>query len=129
MHVVVAKVNGMGLEERLVRIQSDVGEIKADVKALTALFLDLKSEMARQIGAFKIEVTKEIVGATNVAASIRGEVSQGLAGISEEALSFRAEMKKEFGLLRASIERMNLWMLGTGITSVLSAAAIVWKLR
>ncbi len=42
-----------------------------------------------------------------------------------ELQGFKTEVAKEFGSLRTSIERAKVWMLGTGITTVLGVAALV----
>ena len=67
---------------------------------------------------FRTEVAKEVAG-----------VNKEIAGVTKDAGSFRAEVAREFGAVRASIERTKVWMLGTGISSILSIAAIVWKLH
>ena len=43
-----------------------------------------------------------------------------LEALRTEFLSFKAEVAKEFGSVRASIERAKLWMVVTGVGTILS---------
>jgi len=133
MNAVAAKVDRMVGDDRIARLESDVAEIKGDVKALTTCLLEFKAEVASQIGIFRTEVASQIgTFRTEVASQIstfRTEVAKEIGSLGKEAGSFRAEVAKEFGAVRTSIERTKVWMLGTGISTVLSVAAIVWKLH
>jgi hypothetical protein len=109
MNARVAREAPMTDDDRIARlqsdvqhIQSDVTEIKSDVKslwgALDALrteFLSFKAEVAKELGSFKAEMGKEFG-------------------------SFKAEVAKEFGSVRTSIERAKLWMVVTGVGTILS---------
>jgi hypothetical protein len=64
------------------------------------------------------------------------EVKGDLKTLSTEFRDFKTEVAKEFGSvrvelqsLRTSIERTKIWMLGTGISTVLGVAALVLKLH
>jgi archaellum component FlaC len=72
-------------------LQSDVTEIKAEVRSLWAVVEELKTQFV----SFKVEVAKEL-GA------------------------FRTEMARELGSIRTSIERAKLWMIVTGLGTILS---------
>ena len=48
------------------------------------------------------------------------EIKGDLKSLKTEFLTFKAEVAKEFGLIRASIERAKLWMVVTGVGTILS---------
>jgi predicted RNase H-like nuclease (RuvC/YqgF family) len=43
-----------------------------------------------------------------------------IEALRSEFLTFKAEVAKEFGLIRTSIERAKLWMVITGVGTILS---------
>lgn len=47
-------------------------------------------------------------------------VRGGLAELKEQFLSFKADVAREFGSVRISIERAKLWMIATGMGTILS---------
>jgi predicted nucleic acid-binding Zn-ribbon protein len=54
---------------------------------------------------------------------IKGEIKSLRSSIDllrTEFLAFKTEVAKEFGSVRTSIERVKLWMLVTGISTILS---------
>jgi predicted RNase H-like nuclease (RuvC/YqgF family) len=94
----VARESAMSDDNRIVKLesdvhhlQSDVTEIKEDVKCLRAMIEALRSEFL----TFKAEVAKEFG-------------------------SIRASIEKEVGSIRTSIERAKLWMVVTGVGTILS---------
>jgi uncharacterized coiled-coil protein SlyX len=89
VNAAVAEVSSMVVEDRIARLESDVAELKGDVKSLNTHLLEFMTEVAKDFGFMKAE--------------IRGSVES----------------------LRTSIERTKVWMLGTGISTVLGVAAIV----
>jgi uncharacterized protein YydD (DUF2326 family) len=94
VNAAVAEVSSMVVEDRIARLESDIAELKGDVKSLNTHLLEFMTEVAKDFGFMKAE--------------IRGSVES----------------------LRTSIERTKVWMLGTGISTVLGVAAIVgFKLR
>jgi hypothetical protein len=48
------------------------------------------------------------------------EIKGDLKSLKIEFLTFRAEVAKEFGSIRTSIERAKLWMVVTGVGTILS---------
>ena len=48
------------------------------------------------------------------------EVKGDLKSLKTEFLTFKAEVAKEFGSIRTLIERVKLWMLVTGVGTILS---------
>jgi 2-epi-5-epi-valiolone synthase len=90
------------------------------VRALNEFWVNRRSDPLIAIGG---GVLLDVAG---FAASL---YRRGLPYIRVPTTLFRAEVAKEFGAVRASIERTKVWMLGTGISTVLSVAAIVWKLH
>ncbi|HWC00298.1 MAG TPA: hypothetical protein VG672_26505 [Bryobacteraceae bacterium] len=118
MNALLAEVSNMVTEDRIERIESDVVEIKGGLKVLTKEFQDFKTAVAKEFGSLRTEVVTEF-------GSFRAEVAR-------EFGLFRAEVAKEFGSVRAEIEslrttveRTKVWMLCTGISTVLGVAAIV----
>jgi hypothetical protein len=68
MNAAVAEVMNMVVEDRIAGLESDVAEIKGDVKALGKQFGDFKTEMEKgfssvrtELQGFKTEVAKEFV--------------------------------------------------------------------
>jgi predicted RNase H-like nuclease (RuvC/YqgF family) len=76
----VARESAMSDDNRIVKLESDVTEIKEDVKCLRAMIEALRSEF----------------------------------------LTFKAEVAREFGSIRTSIERAKLWTVVTGVGTILS---------
>ena len=48
------------------------------------------------------------------------EIKGDLKSLKTEFLTFKAEVAKEFGSIRTSIERAKLWMVVTGVGTILS---------
>jgi chromosome segregation ATPase len=139
MNAAVAEVMNMVMEDRMARLESDVAELKGDVKTLGKQFGDLKTEMAKEFGAvrgelqgFKTEVTKEFSSVRGELQGFKTEVTKEFSSIRAELQGSKTEVAKELGSvriemesLRTSIERNKVWMLCTGLSTVLSIAAIV----
>jgi hypothetical protein len=79
----MAAEKSMVCEDRIARLEADVGELKGDVKALNARVGESIIANAREFGAL------------------------------------RGEMERGFGALKTSIESAKLWMLVTGVGSVI----------
>jgi hypothetical protein len=90
VNAVVAAESSMIAEDRIARLESDVGELKGDVKALNARVSESIIANAREFGGLRTEIEKS-----------------------------RAETEKGFGSLKTSIESAKLWMLVTGVGSVI----------
>ena len=73
----------MVAEDRIARLESDVGELKGDIKALNT------------------------------------RVSESIIANAREFGGLKAQMEKGFGSLKTSIESAKLWMLVTGVGSVI----------
>jgi hypothetical protein len=87
----------MTVEDRMMRLELDVGELKLDVGELKS---DLKTLNAR--------VNEWIIKSATEFGSLRTELEKS-----------RADTEKGFGALKASIESAKLWMLVTGVGSVI----------
>jgi predicted RNase H-like nuclease (RuvC/YqgF family) len=48
------------------------------------------------------------------------EIKGDVKSLKTEFLTFKAEVAKEFGAIRVSIERAKLWMVVTGVGTILS---------
>jgi chromosome segregation ATPase len=146
MNAAVAEVMNMVVEDRIARLESDVAEIKGDVKTLGKQFGDFKTEMAKEFSSIrtelqgsKTEVAKEFSSVRTELQGFKTEVAKEFSSIKAELQGSKTEMTKEFGSvakeigsvriemesLRTSIERNKVWMLCTGLSTVLSIAAIV----
>ena len=105
MNAVVAVERSMAAEDRMARLESDVGELKGDVKALNARVNESIISNAKEFGSLRAEMEK-------ASGSLRAEMEKGFG-------SLRAEMEKGFGTLKTSMESAKLWMLVTGVGSVI----------
>lgn len=83
------------LEVNLQHLQSDVTEIKGTLGRLREAFESFKIEVTKEFGAIRTEIAKEI-----------GSLS--------------AQTAREIGSLRTSIELAKLWMVVTGLGTILS---------
>lgn len=97
------------LEANVQHLQSDVTEIKGTLGWLRESFESFRIEVAKEFAAFRAEVAKEF-------GAIRGEIAKESGSLA----AFRTEMAKEIGSLRTSIERAKLWMIVTGLGTILS---------
>jgi predicted RNase H-like nuclease (RuvC/YqgF family) len=125
MNAAVAEVMSMVVEDRTARPESDVTKIKGDPKTANAEVLDFGTDVAKEFGSviaelrdFRTEVAKEF-------ASLRAELRDFKTEVAKEFGSLRAELRSSMESLRTSIEHTKVWMLGTGISTVLGVAAIV----
>jgi hypothetical protein len=101
VNAVVAAENSMMAEDRIVRLESDVGEPKGDVKTLNARVSESIIANAKEFGGLKTQMEKEF-------GALRTEFERN-----------RADAEKGFGSLKTSIESAKLWMLVTGVGSVI----------
>jgi len=101
VNAVVAAENSMVAEDRIARLESDVGELKGDVKALNARVSESIIANAKEFGGLKTEMEK------------------GFGTLRTEIEKNRADTEKGFGSLKTSIESAKLWMLVTGVGSVI----------
>ena len=108
------------LQSDVVKLTADVSHIQSDVVKLTADVGHLQSDMVKlksDVGHLQSDMT-ELKGEVK---SVRG----GLDDLRVQFHSFKTDVAKEFGSVRAAIERTKLWMIATGggiILSVLGAA-------
>jgi archaellum component FlaC len=99
----------------------ELGSFRSEV---TKEFGSFRSEVTKEFGSFRSEVTKEF-------GSFKSEVAKDFGSFKSEVAkdfgSFRSEVAKEFGSVRTSIEslrtaieRAKLWMVVTGLGTILS---------
>ena len=91
----------MVAEDRITRLESDVGELKGDVKVLSARVSESIIANAKEFGSQKTEMEK------------------GFGMLRTEIEKNRADTEKGLGSLKTSIESAKLWMLVTGVGSVI----------
>jgi archaellum component FlaC len=134
------------LEAGVHHLQSDITDIKGTLEWLRRAFETFKievaqefgairAEFARELGSFRSEVTKEFGSfrseVTKEFGSFKSEVAKDFGSFKSEVAkdfgSFRSAVAKEFGSVRTSIEslrtaieRAKLWMVVTGLGTILS---------
>ena len=101
MNAVMVAEKSMVAEDRLARLEADVGELRGDVRALNARMSESIMVSAREFG------------------SLRAEMEKGFGALRTEIERNRADMEKGSGVLRTAIESAKLWMLVTGVGSVI----------
>jgi hypothetical protein len=120
MNAVIVREKTMSETDRIAKLeagvhhlQSDITDIKGTLEWLRRAFETFKIEVAQEFGAIRAEFAREL-------GSFRSEVTK-------EFGSFRSEVAKEFGSVRTSIEslrtaieRAKLWMVVTGLGTILS---------
>ena len=138
----------MVAEDRIARLESDVCELKGDVKALDARVTEsiitnakeygalradmekgfgaLKTEMEKGFGTLRTEIEKNRADTEKSFGLLRTEIEKNRADTEKnfgllrtEIEENRADTEKSFGSLKASIESAKLWMLVTGVGSVI----------
>jgi len=134
VHAVTKTEDKVAGEDRLVKVEADVGELKADVKALQARVDDSIVASAREFGSLRALMESGF-------GLLRSHMEKSLGLLrsdSEKSLGLlrsdmergfgllRSDMERGFGLLRAAIESAKLWMLVTGVGSVLLVATFAF---
>ena len=126
VNAVVKVERSMAAEDRVTRLESDMGELKGDVKALNARLGDwivasakesgsLRAEMERGFGELKTEIERS-----------RTDTEKGFGVLRTEIEKSRADAGRGFGTLKTSIESAKLWMLVTGVGSVILATFVTF---
>jgi hypothetical protein len=131
MNAVIVREKTMSETDRIAKLeagvhhlQSDITDIKGTLEWLRRAFETFKIEVAQEFGAIRAEFAREL-------GSFRSEVTKEFGSFKSEVAkdfgSFRSEVAKEFGSVRTSIEslrtaieRAKLWMVVTGLGTILS---------
>ena len=125
------EVEDMSVEERLVQIESDMGhvlstlvELKGDAKSTKGEIKDVRGEIKEVRGDVQ-EVRCEVQ-------EVRGEVQKVREELKGDLHSFKTETAKEFGFVRADIEKVRtaiesvkVWFLVTCFGAVFSGIGAV----
>ena len=104
-------------EDRIARIESDVAEIKDDVKVVNVRLNESIVANAREFGAVRAELAEH-----------RADTEKGFGGIRVEAEKNRTEIEK----VRTAVESAKLTVIVTGvgvIAAVLGAATYLHTLK
>jgi predicted nucleic acid-binding Zn-ribbon protein len=126
----------MSADERLVKFESDMTQVRSDIVEIkgklqelwdslhslrvefgefktevTAQFGQIRAEMAKQIGDFKTEVAAQF-------GQIRAEMVK-------QAGEFKTEMARQAGDNKAEFLRVRLWMLGMWLTTLVGIVGAV----
>jgi len=117
VNAVVAVESSMVAEDRIARLESDVGELKGDVKALSARVSESIIANARELGSLKTEMERGF-------GTLRTEMERGIGSLGTEMEKNRADTEKGLGSLKTSIESAKLWMLVTGVGSVILVTSV-----
>ena len=104
MNAVRIPEKSLATEDRIARLESDVSELKSDVKILNARLSDSIIAMEKGFGILRTEIERN---RTEIEKT-RTEFEKG-----------RADTESSLGLLTKSIESAKLWMLVTGVGSVI----------
>src|SRR6185437_6388119 len=143
----------MAVEDRITKLEANVGHLRSDV---TAVKTDLK-ELRSELGAFRKDLSAEIsaikadlavqraetgairaeTGAiraeTGAIRTETGAIKADLASFKVQMAAFQTDVAKEFGSVRVQLERNKLWMLVTGVATIVSmitaAATLVRVLK
>jgi hypothetical protein len=116
VNAVMAAERSMAAEDRIARLESDVSELKGDVKALGARVNESIIANAKEFGSLRADMEKGF-------GSLRADMEKGFGSLRADTEkgsgSLRADMEKGFGTLKTSMESAKLWMLVTGVGSVI----------
>jgi hypothetical protein len=116
VNAVMALESSMAAEDRIARLESDVCELKGDVKALGARVDESIIANAKEFGSLRTDMEKGF-------GSLRSEMEKGFGSLRSEMEKsvggLRADMENGFGTLKTSMESAKLWMLVTGVGSVI----------
>jgi hypothetical protein len=91
----------MDTEDRIARLESDVSELKSDVKSLN------------------VRVSESIIANAKDFGGLRTDMEKGFGTLRTEMEKNRADTERRFGSLQTAIESAKLWMLVTGVGSVI----------
>ena len=95
------EVNVEKLQSDVQHLQSDVQHLQSDVQQLQSDVKHLQSDVTELKGMVKW-------------------LRDALESLKADFLSHKTEVAKEFGAVRVSIERAKLWMVITGVGTILS---------
>jgi hypothetical protein len=118
-------------EDRIARIESDVAEIKDDVKTINIRLNDSIVANARELGAVRAEIathrtdTEKGFGALRTDTernfgAVRTDTEKRFGTLQVAIESNKTETEKGFGSLRLEIEKTKLWLLSTAIGTVVT---------
>lgn len=132
-------------DDRIARIESDVAEIKDDVKTINIRLNDSIAANAREFGAVRAELAMHRTDTEKNIAALRAETEKGFGSLRAELATHKTDTEKGFGAVRAEIEKgfgslrveiektrteiqgvrteivsTKLWMLITGIGTILA---------
>jgi len=106
--VAVAEKSMVAEDQRIARLEADVGELKGDVKSLSARVSDWIIASAKEFGSLRTEMEKGF-------GTLRTEIEKNRADTEKESGSIKTSIES----LKTSTESAKLWMLVTGVGSVI----------
>jgi hypothetical protein len=112
VNAVAAAEISMIVEDRIARLESDVAELKGDVKTLNARMNESIIANTREFGSLSTRME-------NGFGTLRTEIEKNRADMEKGLGTLRADTESGFGSLKTSIESAKLWMLVTGVGSVI----------
>jgi len=115
----LAKVEGRldGVENRLVKVESRLDGVENRLIKVEGRLERVEDRVAR-VESDVIELKRDVRGLDNTFKDFKIDVAK-------EFGAMRAEFKTSLGSLQTSIERTKVWMITTGVSTVLAVAAIV----
>jgi chromosome segregation ATPase len=121
------EVENMSVEERVVKIESDMGhvrstltDVKDEVKSLRGELKGEIQEVRTEVRSFKTEVAKEF-------ASVRGELQSFKADVAKEFGDAKTETAQQFGLVRTDLEKLRTAIEGTKVWFLLTCFGAVFS--
>lgn len=109
----------MVAENQIARLESDVCELKGDVKALNARVTESIITNAKEYGALRADMEKGFGALRTEIEKNRADTEKNFGLLKTEIEKNRTDTEKSFGSLKSSIESAKLWMLVTGVGSVI----------
>jgi len=119
VNAVLAAEKSMVAEDRIVRLEADVSELKGDVKALNARVGESIIVTTREFGSLRADMEKGFGALRTGIERSRADTEKGFGMLRAEIERNKADTEKGFGMLGTSIESAKLWMLVTGVGSVI----------
>jgi septal ring factor EnvC (AmiA/AmiB activator) len=131
----IALEERMAVEDRITKLEANVGHLRSDV---TAVKTDLK-ELRSELGGFRKDLSAEIsaikadLATFKVQSAETTAIKADLSTFKVQMAAFQTDMAKEFGSVRVQLETNKLWMLVTGVATIVSmitaAATLVRVLK
>ena len=132
MNAVMSKEPRVIAEDRIARIESDVAEIKDDVKVVNVRLNESIVANAREFGAARTELEKHRTETEKGFGAVRKEIEENKTATEKGFGGLRVEIEKnrtEMQAIRTKIESAKYWVVGTGIGIVATILGTLHTLK